>query len=334
MAQKKATSTITRLWFAWTPESAEEFSRNYVDLSQCLSIVNRRGYRQATNYAVANIKFAVAYPGVPGPQARMIDVQAIPKSWTVDNSLTKAYHAWQSQQREAMKGKEGAIAKYHDFKIFADSAHAEAGITRNLIPLSHVGDGVTGDIPYEIGEWVESKLVWPNDDEAIPANESTMHAVGPNFPVGPFNAYGLIPTTSISLVDAYAEDRLHPDTTPQIVPPHMDDNPYSTLSLPDHGSDEVIEDAVQDNDTTPYENVNYAAGDVNANRLELVSRMYPLTTDLTINPNIGHGETGPFVAPMGLLRINTVNHSAFASFVMCIDLVPGSYKGILAERGV
>ena len=53
MASSKMASTVRKLYVGFDNFTGSQ----YVDLAQCLSLVNRRFYRQGMNYAVENIKF-------------------------------------------------------------------------------------------------------------------------------------------------------------------------------------------------------------------------------------------------------------------------------------
>ena len=87
---------------------------NYIDLSQCASIVNRRFYRQGINWAVADFK-VITSGGVTGTMS----VQRIPHGWVAANAWKKAFNAWNKQQKEALAdaGGQSAAAKFRDFKI-------------------------------------------------------------------------------------------------------------------------------------------------------------------------------------------------------------------------
>lgn len=86
MAQSNIASTQDKLLFVWSHNTEPGANRDqYVDIAQCLSIVNRRFYRQGMNYAVGSIEF-FARSGeesklvfVPAPGLRTIPPQKLLK---------------------------------------------------------------------------------------------------------------------------------------------------------------------------------------------------------------------------------------------------------------
>ena len=92
---------------------------NYIDLAQCASMVNRRSYRQGENWAVAGFQLTSYTPGT-----HTIDISKLPNTWVLSNSWHKCYSLFQQQRRDALKESPSLGAKWADFKIFIDSAHA------------------------------------------------------------------------------------------------------------------------------------------------------------------------------------------------------------------
>ena len=77
----------------------------YFDLAQCVSIVNRRFYRQGINFAVADFK-VISSSGVTGSMS----VSRIPHTWVAANAWKKAFNAWNKQQKEALAESGGQSA--------------------------------------------------------------------------------------------------------------------------------------------------------------------------------------------------------------------------------
>ena len=128
----------------------------YMDLSQVASLLNRRFYRQGLNWAVAGIKMITA-TGVSG----LVTIKQLPNTWVTSNAWEKAFRAWNKQQMDAIEdaGAESAVARFRDFKVFADVGHVTSGFGNNLLPL----DGQLPIAqPYNTGEWEESLIVVPN----------------------------------------------------------------------------------------------------------------------------------------------------------------------------
>ena len=105
----------------------------YIDLAEGLSIVNRRFYRQGMQYAIGGIQI---FNG-SSVNGRIL-VEKLPTTWPLSNAWHKAFAFWLKQQNEAIadSGSESAVAKFRDFKVFADKFHmiAHNGGTSNLLP--------------------------------------------------------------------------------------------------------------------------------------------------------------------------------------------------------
>ena len=131
---------------------------NYIDLSQCASILNRRFYRQGINWAVSSFKI-LSGSGVTG----QVSIQKMPNTWIVSNSWEKAFRAWKRQQDEVMEDgtQESTVARFNDFKIFLNKDHYIKDVSKNLLPLS----AASLSLPVQQatpGEWEMSQIVVPN----------------------------------------------------------------------------------------------------------------------------------------------------------------------------
>lgn len=320
MSQSKLTNTVRKLLLV-TPQQAEVPTNGlYIDIAQCLSIVNRKSYRQGMNYAIAGFTI---YSGGSGG----VFVQTLPKHWTMDNATTKMFETWKDQRAEVLKESPSLKAKWSDFKVFMDADHAAAGVAGNITPVAYSNGAYQ---PYLLGEWAASEITTPVDGGAIGiSHQSTVHVIGDNVPPGAFQPGA---TTSIGAIREYAASRaiiMSPDPVPQ---PGTASNltVYNVLSSHDEMSEAILNDITFQNDTPPYDRDNYPGGP-NQPYLEFV--------DLLAVNNYGDASagskasSGPFVAPLGLINV-IPSLSNNANMVIEIDLVPGNYKGVLAERGL
>ena len=114
-----------------------------VDIAQCLSILNRRMYRQGMNYFVESVQ-------IHSPAACVLGVGSAPDSWITHNAWKKGYGTWRTMQNEYMEGS-GALlkGKWADFKVNLDD-NGMGFVT----PLDGNGDA------YLLGEWVYSNFVY------------------------------------------------------------------------------------------------------------------------------------------------------------------------------
>ncbi|AXH78587.1 MAG: hypothetical protein [Circular genetic element sp.] len=317
MGQSSIVSTATKLIFRIPITSSSQ--NEYIDLAQCLSVVNRRSYRQGMNYAIAGMEaFAV--------NAGRVSVSCVPTTWVADNATTKAFEYWKEQRAEVLEEQPSLKAKWSDFKIFMDATHSSAGVGANLIPSDGVND-------YHIGDWNAAEVVVPVFGAAQTSTgrseEMLMHIVGDHTPPGLFDP---LTTSSVSLIKAYSASRgmpLAPDPAPlgQFVTGF-----YNINSSSDEKSENIQENITYKNDNPPYDRLDYPGGDTNAPVTQFVDTM--IVRNWGDAGNYSSDSTGAFVAPLGLLRVNLSDWGQQDEVSLVIDLVPGKYKGILAERGL
>ncbi len=339
MGQSSIASTVDKLWFAFLPPSGETAGSYYIDIAQCLSIVNRRSYRQGMNYAVDNMSFKYAPLGpTPEESFMSIVVSKVPTTWAADNSTTKAFEFWKEQRAEVLKEQPSLKAKWSDFKIFLDANHVNKTIAENLIPHSSISDSCgSANVEFLKGEWDASEIVFPvtgGSGGTGAANQQTMHVVGNNLPAG---AFQVATGTSFSLIEAYANSRRTPQSPdPSTTGVSETTNPYATLAAPDSTFQDIAENVLEHNAEAPYDLDDYPGGTDNAPFAQIVKKMYPSNFGSTTNvASVSIANTGSFLAPFGLVRIDTCGLSSSVDYIIIeMDIVPGRYKGVLAEKGV
>ncbi len=321
MAQSPLTSTSQKLTFELQPEDG---GVAYVDLAQCLSIVNRRSYRQGMNYAVQSIEF------VSNASSR-ISVFTIPTSWPADNATTKMFEAWKDQRAEVLKEQPSLKAAWSDFKIFMDDIHAAAGTAGNLLPAYYDSNNAYFVTDYVAGDWDASQFVLPIDGGSgglANAQEVTMHVVGDHFPPGNFNNA----TISAGLVKSYQDSRaviLAPDP---VSPAGFTTNLFSRSTSHDEMSADIQQNVSKNNDNPPYPIVDYPGGDTQAPVAQFVDTAFLTNFGDTTQYSI---DTVPAtIVPFGLLKFLFTTSAPGQSITMHVHLAPGNYKGVLAERGV
>jgi hypothetical protein len=277
--------------------------------------MNRRFYRQGLNWAVAGFKLFTSDGG-----NGFFRISKLPNTWVTSNAWEKAFRAWNKQQMDAIKdaGAESAVARFRDFKVFADVAHVTAGFSANLLPGSAAHN-------FTPGEWQESIIVLPNvtadasGSEVDPA-EYTLHMVGVN------NNAGL----SRGVIEGYADSRAYPQS-PDPVSPIIGSGNNWLRDMFDVGNDtsEITENATDRNDDLPYPQVDYPGGATQVPELEHHDIAFHTTTTIG---GVTRLKGGNF--PCGLIR---VDFGADASNVgsygvgIQVDLVPGNHRGYLCE---
>ncbi len=304
-----ATLTMT---FASSESGA---STEFIDLSQVASLMNRRFYRQGINWAVAGFKFSSLKGGT-------VNVSKLPNTWVMSNAWEKGFRHWHKQQREALEASsDGVMAKFNDFKVFADADHKSSGIANNLLPVSIDVGGVA--VVANPGEWEASQIVIPNF--GAPGNNIEPYVIA----VGAADL--AVDPTKFSLVEAYANSRSVPQSPDPAVPAGVltgDENIYRQMFDVGMDDSEVMDNAVGKNDNLPYPQTHYPGGDTQLAGLEWHDFAQIYNTSATTNVGITTMKGGNF--PCGLVRIDWSPDEP-ANLLIQVDLIPGNHRGYLCE---
>jgi hypothetical protein len=294
----------------------------YICLSQCASLVNRRFYRQGINWVVSGFKFVV------GPNSGTIGISKLQQNWTMSQGWKKAFSLWNNQQRDAIEeaGAESAVARFRDFKIFADPDHVQKFIdsgldlnVTNMLPSV----GTLGSISTAAGgEWDPSQIVVPNilpdgSGSLVDPIEYYLHMHGINNYIG----------RSRGIVEGYADSRAYPQS-PDPAAPIIASSQNWMRQMFDVGNSnvEVTENATENNDELPYPQVNYPGGETQLNLMELHDASGVSGTTIGGTTLIRGG-----TFPCGLIRMDWSGDSALDG-IMLINLVPGNHRGYLCEK--
>lgn len=268
----------------------------YIDIAKCMSIVNRKLYRQqglwhvhgACVYAhsiqsgqVVGVPFSISFAGAP-------------RNWVTRNSLVKAFESWKDQQALAYKAASPSIKpKWQDFKIYLNENHRQ-NPAKELTPWS--GHMFGGSDPFDVGEWKHSKLVWEEVDSTvvpptIQKHETDMHILGPDYP-------GATGFESVGLIKQYAKSRSRVQSPDPATFTALQDNIYtrSEESI-DERAMEIVENMAGDNDQPPYEVDAYPGGSSNGYE--------PVLYGFGANASTGKRKVtiNGFSVPNGLLEI-------------------------------
>jgi len=272
----------------------------YLDLSQCASLLNRRFYKQGIQWAIARITFV----DTTGLANGTVNVQKLPTTWTVGNAWKKSAAAWDRMNQEAMDEAEGIKPRYYDFKIHMDQSHVASGFSQNLIPRSIVAN--SGQ------EWDASEFVIPNEGTNT-VTSFKVHMTGDD------NVNGK------GLIKGYSRSRALPfDPDPRVFADSPDNWISQVFNQGTLQTSEVLTDLRDQNDGLPYMTEYIGAADDDNDLVdELVFRGTP-----DRNVPGSRLSIGGFTAPCGLIRIDQLTG---ATLRMYVDLVPGSHRGYLCE---
>jgi hypothetical protein len=305
----KIEPSVMTVSFTGLSAAANTIQREYIDLSQVASLLNRRFYRQGLNWAVAGFKINGNTTG----SDVLIGVEKLQNTWTTAGSWEKTMRHWLKQQNDAAKesGTQSTIARFRDYKVLMDSQHvidynAAAGDLNatNLIPAG-----------YATGEWEASQVVIPNDGAPGTTGEYVLKMVGAS------------DASAKGIMEGYALSRSVPQS-PDPATPALASNSW-LASMEDVGDNqtEILDNAQDKNNDLPYPQNDYVGAVFN--NLQLHDTVYH--TGTTIG-RISRLKGGNF--PCGLIKLEVVNlggDSAAFSYSLQIDLVPGNHRGYLAE---
>jgi hypothetical protein len=242
----------------------------------------------------------------------------------MDNWVTKAawkrgYRLWSKMNRKAMADLPGAITpKYHDYKVALSGANALSSSVN--ASYGHLGSTSS----YSSDEWVQSEYVTEDPPDADPRNTDAYlaHIVGPhNGGHGNWTSVGLI----ASLNDTWP--RVYDGGEP-VLDADADTDPLSNLFDAGDNMDEVRLNLDDDNDEPPY---NHDVMPGAATDTELTNAAVMRTSS-----GAGAWVSAPgFCIPFGLIEVVISDFgagTAIGDVELMIDLVPGSYHGVYAER--
>ncbi len=314
---KAGERTHTKLTFKWDAGDGNSTNTIYIDLAQAMSQLNRRAYRQGLYYYVASVGFS------NGTEA-YCQVNTLPDTWVTKTAWLRGFRNFQKMNRKAVAN-DGILPKYHDFKT-----QMVNGAT--LAPVIY-GD-IDSATAYSSDDWVISKFVTEDptlvdDDTGTNLEHSvddpdvfTSHMLGSHVgSSGTWTSIGLIR----SLNDVWRYD---PAEGVPSLDGDADTDPISNLFDAGDNLDDVRLNLDTDGDEPPYNHdVMPGATSVEETCVGAVIR--------TSGGAGAYGRAPGFCAPLGLLQVNISDFGAGTSVgpvELHIELVPGTYHGIHAER--
>jgi hypothetical protein len=218
-------------------------------------------------------------------------------------------------------GVESTVARFRDFKVFADEGHVTAGFSANILPQDLSGND------YIVGEWEESQIVIPNNTadasgSLVDPSEFTLRMCGQN-------SFSF----SKGIIEGYAASRAYPQSPDPVGPAVQNDTNWFKRMF-DVGNDdtEVLDNVTNRNDELPYPQVEYPGGELQAPTMELVDLAE--ITSTTVG-GITRLKGGNF--PCGLFRLDLNNRAeatsppSFDQYALVIELVPGTHRGYMCE---
>ena len=309
---KKGTPAQIRLSFEVPAGRVTQF----VSIAQALSAINRKWYKQGVYYYVNSVEM---YDN----SVQTTNLLTLPDNWVTRAAYRRAKGLYEEAIRRAHVTVPGSvIPSYHDFRVYLSDLHRTTG---DLPPSLHGVNDAIGAVNTD--EWTYTQFVTADvNDAAAPADEFYAHMLGPTNQSGSGASSNV---NSVGLIESYSQSRVTVDAdSPNFGNLDLAD---PLLNLFDYSPEEVQNDIInnlnQQGDQPPYD-VDLYPGEI-ANHMQHVAR-------LSTTGSVGRvvQEEG-FCAPLGLICIDPVTigpGEEDTPFRIVINLAPGTYHGVYAER--
>lgn len=314
-AKKYKVGNRTERFLHYELDAASGTDSHYIDLAAGLSAVNKRFYRQGLYYYIKSISIVETTIPTKVQFGTAPDVWQIPQAWKL------GFRNWSKMNSEAARTIPGGdlkvAGKYHDFKIYLKDAHLNDGDV--TVPTNGPA-AMDGTPHYNPDAWDYSRIhsLHPDSDTANNAGRDAfnLHLLGTHIE----NATD--DYTSVSLCESYRIQRNLLATAG--VPTQTDnigDDPLLQMFDVANQYDDIIDDLQDFNDLPPY--------DDNGQYLDTIMR-----AQCQINPQQGNAMLPGFCVPFGLLEVLTTCNDGSNTVKVLIELAPGPYHGVYAERVV
>jgi len=286
----------------------------YIDLAQCLSLVNRRLYRQGMVYRVESFSWS------PADNTTLLNVASIPTTWITYNAWVKAKALWSKMNRESAI----QYPKYHDFKVFMDVLHytsitSASYASVNLIPRDF------GNALYNVtgAEWDYSQFVTPTAGGSSAAGENCCHMLGDD--TGTNNA-SLATDGSHAVIQGYADTRVTVGATEPDLPGDASDSWQTELFDAGEVEQDVVNHLETFNHKPPYAHAADLQGGDNP--------IYPGGSESCVNGqwcvNIVTTQGETTFAPGCDLPLGLMEVSPSSAGTLRVLVAPGRYNGAAA----
>ena len=319
---KAGERTELSLRFTWNAGDGNTTSTIYIDLAKALSMVNRRAYRQGLYYYVASVEFS------NGSEA-YCQVNTLPRYLDDKTGLGPWVQDWSKMNRIAAADGH-PYPKYHDFKTQMVNGASITDPGYGDIDSDGGGTGIA-DV-YTADDWVTSDFVTDDPPGSDPEDVDTFssHMLGGHAgSAGSWTSIGLI--RSLNDTWAYQPDEGVPTLD---AGGDADTDPLANMFDAGDSHDDIRLNLDQDNDEPPYDH----------NTMTGASSAEETVIKAILRTGVGAGALARapgFCAPLGLLQVNVSDFGALDAagqaqtvgvVELRINLVPGTYNGVYAER--
>lgn len=276
----------------------------YIDVAQCLSILNRKLVRQGQLFRISNMQVFTDEKDSDSNDDYRLKVGTLPTNWVTRNAWVKSKALFDEMNMMASEniGSASTFPKWHDFKVYYNAGHKVqvAGSTESTVTPVDLDANA-----FPSGEWQYSQF----SDSGTTPDEYYVHMLGKHTASGT-----LAKTTnstnydSVGLVLAYAQSRVVQQSPDPVHYTDTEISPWARLFGDDAQTVDVNEHLQDTNDDPPYDVNDYiGAGDDDAGVCMFTGRLQ--------EGNIPVATRGipSFIAPCGLVRLEIDASSAHRS---------------------
>lgn len=304
-------------------------SYGIVDTAFCLSMLNRKAFRQGMEYAYEGIE-------VFGDLGSSVNLKMyrLPHGWVTSNAWTKAFRMWKQMQNDAkdISGTSSMEARYNDFKVYFNEAHWSydfSGIAGELLkPLEAITKAEAQNVDAScVQDWEYSRFVVPQDGGSATTLEFNGGMIGDDASGTP--GYR-------GMIKAYAESRRRPfPVDPNVVTSasYPDGGLYSAMSDVGSTMTDVMDNVVEFNNSPPYVLASqnslhefYPGGSNPGSSNGILHDTFIIRSG---NSAYGTDQCGPFSAYCGLLIFD--NGTNDNDVYLKLKVAAGPYKGVMAR---
>lgn len=296
-----------------------------IDIGQCLSLLNRRMYRQGMQYVVEGLE-------LHSDSVVNATIYRLPETWIVASAWEKVMRAWLEQQDEALEesDRQSLTAKYRDFKIYFNESHQIAGSASNAVPFGCTDlSALPTDVEYD---WEYSQIVIPNDTTPGNTTERYLHMIGDD---------SAAVDESSGMIKAYAESRSRPfPVDPNTVGP-LSNQGGILGEMVDVGDDDtdIIQNARSNNQQIPYPTGYFTSTEWYPGGANQFTSLGQLECIMSVRNTAPIGEGGiisttyapGFLASCGLIQVLVDAFAEEGTAFFKVGLSPGDYKGVMAR---
>lgn len=212
------------------PDDGTHADSMYIDIAQCLSLMNRKLVRQGQMFRVKGLRV-----WHDGTDTFRVKAATIPTNWVARNAWVKGKALWDKMNAMALEeGDIGMLPKYHDYKVYMNANHKADS---NIIPC----DADDQQVSTTDAEWVYSTY----SDSGSTSDNYDVKMLGQH--EGSTSDY-----TCVGLIEAYRQSRIRPSTDEPLWPSDALDSPWFKLFGDDDQTGDVLTDLRDDNDAPPY----------------------------------------------------------------------------------